>query len=102
MLDDGSDLWVWLSAFSWHACALAIPASQVIFRVTVLTSVFSSPCRFQFAARGAIFLTGGFMGVLGALALLTWWIVYLGAVSWTLLGAQLGAYLIFLSGRTHM
>ena len=72
MLDDGSDLWGQPSALLWNVCALAAPAPEFIFGVTVLASVSSSPYRLQSTVRGTIFLTGVFLGVLGALALPVW------------------------------
>ena len=46
--------------------------------------------KLQSVVRGAIFLAGDFLAVIDTLALLAWWIICLEAVSWTLLGAQLG------------
>jgi len=69
VLDDGSDLWGRPSAFLWDACALAAPAPEFIFGVTILASVFSSPCRIQMVVRGMVSLSGVFLGVIGTLAL---------------------------------
>ena len=90
MLDDGSDLWDRPSALLWDAYASAVPASEFLFRATVLASMSSLPCRLQSAVRGAVSLAGGFREFSVSLPFWSWWIACLRAVFQTLLG-----YLIF-------
>ena len=70
VLDDGCDPWDWPSALLFDVAALPVAAPEFIFRVTVLASIFSSPCMLESAVRGVISLTGVFLRVLGTFALL--------------------------------
>ena len=45
------------------AGVLAASAPKFIFRITVLASVSSTPCRLQSTVRGVVSLASGFLGV---------------------------------------
>jgi len=102
MLDNGSDSWDWSSALLLDATNLPGFAPSSSFGVTGLASVSSLFCRLRSAVRGMISLAGVFLRVLGIIALSERRFVYLGVISWTLLGTRQSVSIFSLKKNTHV